>query len=273
MSSQDAGFDQQLPDHVRIAARVLDALDIGGQMAGRRQDAQGAVLAHEFEHVLDGLLVGLAFELDHEAEVAGFRIELRKLGQLAVIGGKRNDVADGREVTNEGKRVHAVAQHVEPELQRDVPAIAFHHAAAAGFDRRITNCRRGGFRRGDAQVTSERCQQGFARAFLFGIECLTGFRHHRNQQRNMIATLEQQLDQVTIYRQFAFSQLVEHILDHMGEGHDGVEAKQPGRTLDGMGSAEQGIDGIVILQWLVFELQQDIFHFLQQPAAFFDIGL
>src|SRR5208337_4062327 len=60
---------------------------------------------------------------------------------------------------------------------------------------------------------------------------------------------------------------LQHAFHGMCEFNDGVEIDGSGRTLDGMGGAEHGVDQLAILRSL-FELQQGGLHCTEQLTAF-----
>ena len=154
-----------------------------------------------------------------------------------------------------------------------MPIVAFEQSAAARRKPGLVDRGHGGVRRGRAsQQGSQRRGDSLARGRLFRIERFPGFRHHADQQADMVAAFEQQLDKLAVDGQRAFAHLVERILDDMGKRHDRVEPEQARGALDGVRGAKHGVDRFLFLR-LAFEPQQDALHFIEQPAAFLDIGL
>ena len=147
---EDAGLDQQLAQHVGVAAGVFEPLDKSREMARWRKNAQLAVVTHEFENILDRLLVRLALEVERIPQVAGFRIHRRQLRQIAVVDVERDDVADGGQIADERDRLHAVFQDLAPEDDRQVPVIPLDGAAATRSQLAFVDRRHAGLTRGYA---------------------------------------------------------------------------------------------------------------------------
>ena len=100
----------------------------------RRHDANAAIVLHEFERRFNARLVGFALEVDFVTHVAGFRVHFGGYRHLVERDFHADDLADGSQIAEERQRIHAVAQHIATEMQRNVPVVAAHHAAADRSD-------------------------------------------------------------------------------------------------------------------------------------------
>jgi len=96
--------------------------------------------------------------------------------------------------------------------------------------------------------------------------------HRVDQRGDVVATGQQQFDQGFAQHHGALAHLIEHALDHMGEGHHAVEPEQAGRALDGVRGAEDRVDALHRVA-LIGHPQQGGLHLLQQFAAFDQEGL
>ena len=131
---QRAALDEDLAQTHLFFRQVADQINVFGDLAVRRQDADLAIVAHELECAFDGRLVGCRLVTDLEAEMAGFRIELRDRRHRFDHGDDVDDLAEGIQVTDEGQGIHAVAQYVLAEAQRDVPVVGLDAVAAGTFE-------------------------------------------------------------------------------------------------------------------------------------------
>ena len=147
-AAADQDFTQA---HVLFRQRA-DHVDVVENAAAWRQDVNLRVVAHEFEHAFDGGFVLIALEADLETQVAALRVHLRRGWQRRRHRIDGDDFAQRLEETEEGQRVHAVAQHVAAETQRDVPIVGGHRIAAERLDGFVAQRRH---RRGDLMAVVE----------------------------------------------------------------------------------------------------------------------
>ncbi len=98
------------------------------------------------------------------------------------------------------------------------------------------------------------------------------FGHQADQAFDVIPALQQILDECFTDRQLLVAHLIEQILDDVGEADDGLQAKQAGGALDGVGCPEDGADELAIVR-LVFQRQQCGLHLLEQLTCLGDVGL
>ena len=131
---QGAAADEDFAKAHGVLGQFLDVLDVFGELAVGRQDAQVAFVAHEIEHPLDVGLGAARLELDFKADVAGFGIHVGGRRHGFGYGFDAEDFAQRGEVADERERVHAAAQDVLAEAYRDVPAVGENDAAARAFD-------------------------------------------------------------------------------------------------------------------------------------------
>ncbi len=99
-----------------------------------------AVVAHKIEHAFDLGFVGIGLVGNLEAQITGFRVHFVGIRHRIGQGSQMDDLAQFRQVTQEGRRIHAFAQYVASKTQRDVPVVGFHLTAAADLDFRFAQC-------------------------------------------------------------------------------------------------------------------------------------
>ena len=88
----------------------------------------------------------------------------------------------------------------------------------------------------------------------------------------MVATFQQHRHQIGLDGNGSVAHPVKHVFDDMGETDDGVQPKQPGRSLDGVRGTEYGAKGVGIVR-VGLQPQQRVLHVLQQFAGFGDESL
>jgi hypothetical protein len=93
-----------------------------------------------------------------------------------------------------------------------------------------------------------------------------------DQLSDVVTGVEKQRTQRLIDADLQATYPVQHAFSNMGELNDGHQAKQAGRTFDGVGHPEQAIDGVHV-EGRLLDLQQRVFHLQQQLATFSDEGL
>jgi hypothetical protein len=94
-----------------------------------------ALGGHEVEDARDGLRRRLGDEGDLEVEVAGLRVQVLSLRHQVIERRELLDPADGGQVTDEGQRVHAVAQAILAETQAQMQP-----TPASGSGRQLLSC-------------------------------------------------------------------------------------------------------------------------------------
>ena len=186
-------------------------------------------------------------------------------------------VAELAEVAEERQRIHAVAQDVRTEAQRDVPRVAAPRRSRSrliGPGGSLPDPDRGR-RRSRSRRLRVRSQPFEERGTLGregGVLGHPAGRHLIHQELDVVATGEQQRDQVTRQLHLAAPDRVEDRLDHMGERHHMVQVEETGRPLDGVGGAEDGVDGLGEISGRL-DLEQAALHVLEHLAALDDEGL
>ena len=88
----------------------------------------------------------------------------------------------------------------------------------------------------------------------------------------MIAGFEQHRNQTGIDLDAAVAQPVQHVFDDVREADNRIQAEQACRALDGVRRTEDRADGVIVAG-LAFQLQQRLFHRLQQLASLDDESL
>ena len=119
---------------------------IDGRSDAGRPDVDPAIVAYEVEHAVDGGAIGVRAQLDFEVEITGFRVDLRKGRQPVAECADFHQFAEGRQVAQEGQRVHPVAQDVGAEAQREMPEAVAWFGGRGGL----------GLRHGFASVDEDR---------------------------------------------------------------------------------------------------------------------
>ena len=108
MPGERAAVHEDLAELQFLVTHALDQLDVVGDAAVRRQDADLRVVLHEFERAFDRRLVGITAVRDFETDVAVLRVHRVGGGDLVEQGDDADQFAEGAEIANEGHRVHAV---------------------------------------------------------------------------------------------------------------------------------------------------------------------
>jgi hypothetical protein len=170
----------------------LDERDVVLGTAAWWQDVQRAVFAHELEHALDGLPVGRRAQPDLERDVALLRVH-GLCGRHGVeVRMHEHGFAERAEVAHERQGIHAVAQHLTTEANRDVPVVAARLAASArGIGVRHYAGRRGGAARRAAYGRIEAQLQRLADGLMRGPAGLA-IRDVVDELGDVVAALEQQ---------------------------------------------------------------------------------
>lgn len=89
---------------------------------------------------------------------------------------------------------------------------------------------------------------------------------------NVITAFEKNTGEIIVDSDLAIAGIIKNMLNVMGEGHHIIQPEKPGRSLDGMGGPEHGIQGVGRLVAL-FNPQQRLLHFLQQFTGFHGKGI
>jgi hypothetical protein len=97
--------------------------DIGVDIAARRQNAQRAIILYEFEYAFDAGTVGVGLQRDLESQITALGIHALRVGQGVDQCLDPQNLSDRAQIADEGHRVHAIAQHVATEADRDVPVV------------------------------------------------------------------------------------------------------------------------------------------------------
>ncbi len=272
IAGQRAGRNKNFAEFVRAFRQCLDVGNVVGDLAVRWQDADQRIFADEFEHVFDGGFVGIGEKAEFKTEIQRFRI---KTGGIRQIVGQRvhvHDATEFAEITQERQRVHAAAQDIGREAQRNVPGIGFGMLAIHHFHLRAVLARGSGRqmcagrRRNAGQIRLQLFQQCRAdHRIRFGI-ILFGF-DGIDQLVQVVAGGEQRRKQFVADRQSSGAGQIQHVLHHMGETDNVIETEQTSRTLDGVCRAKHCIDGVGA-QPLLLDLEQAGLHRYQQLTRF-----
>src|SRR3569623_1760630 len=236
--SEGAAFHQKSAELVAAARQFVDKADELRYPAVGRQDAKFAIIAHEFEHILDIVFAGRRFEVDLETDITALRIHGVDVGQLIEYGGDRNEGTELAEIAQKGGGVHAVAQHVSTETQRKMPSVGgYREVIGGGRDGRvgIGKHMRGRGRLGTATVVRGRVRVGTQ----FFQQQLTGGERRRrrltvvgdalaDQRTDVVAARQQHGGEIGRDAQGAAAHFIHYVFDDVGEGDHGVEREQAG---------------------------------------------
>ena len=94
-----------------------------------------------------------------------------------------------------------------------------------------------------------------------------------DQQPDVIPAIQHQGYHLLVHDEFSLPNLIQHAFGHMGEADDGVQRKESGRALDGMGSPKDGVDIVGRGSAALFDFQERRLHRCQQFAGFLDEGM
>ena len=178
------------------------------------------------------------------------------------------DLAQLQQVTQKIQRVHAHLEHVRPKAHGNVPAIGGWRGISIGAAGQRCLRRRSSIWSVAAKRTQPLRQTapGFGQSTVFVKAALL---HHRQQAANVVAALQQQSHHVAAQAQLAIAQPVQQVFQNVGEALDVVQLHHARGPLDGVGSAEDGVEHIGISVALL-HAQQAIFHRCELLARFLD---
>ena len=261
-ASAQQHFTQQ---RTLIVRQGVDQGNVVFRAAVRRQDVQLALVTDKIKHCLDFRLAGAGFQANFKTQVAGFRIHLCRRRHGVGQGLQLANLTQGGQKAQKGDGVHTMAQDVFTKAHRDMPDIG------GGF---VAWCGRGRFGGGggDAGAWGRAFQfQSFTQAAIrvdhTGGQGGFALFQRIQQQADVISAVQQQADAHFRRRQAAIAQLVEQVFHLVGEAFQVAAFHHASAALDGVGSAEDGVDVAGFFR-VGFQCQQAGFHFRQLFAAF-----
>src|SRR3569623_1691158 len=236
--SEGAAFHQKSAELVAAARQFVDKADELRYPAVGRQDAKFAIIAHEFDHILDFVFAGRRFDVDLETDITALRIHGVDVGQLIEYGGDRNEGTELAEIAQKEGGVHAVAQHVSTETQRKMPSGGgYREVIGGGRDGRVGS---GIHMRGRGRLGTATGVRGLVRVGTqFFQQQLTGGERRRrrltvvgdalaDQRTDVVAARQQHGGEIGRDAQGAAAHFIHYVFDDVGEGDHGVEREQAG---------------------------------------------